>query len=81
MLYFGILKDLLGAAQAEVDLAEGAAVVDLMNQLRTHALAESPVWGSLAVAVNRQYATGSMLLHEGDEVALLPPVSGGSHAR
>jgi molybdopterin synthase catalytic subunit len=39
---------------------------------------QSPIWGSLAVAVNRQYATADEKLHDGDEVALLPPVSGGA---
>jgi molybdopterin synthase catalytic subunit len=40
-----------------------------------------PVWSALAVAVNREYAAASAVLHEGDEVALLPPVSGGASER
>jgi molybdopterin synthase catalytic subunit len=36
------------------------------------------VWGALAVAVNREYANRSAVLQEGDEIALLPPVSGGA---
>ncbi len=39
--------------------------------------ARGDVWGSLAVAVNQEYAGRERLLAEGDEVALLPPVSGG----
>ena len=35
------------------------------------------LWRSLAVAVNREYASQAVVLREGDEVALLPPVSGG----
>jgi hypothetical protein len=38
------------------------------------------VWKSIAVAVNREYAGLAHILNEGDEVALLPPVSGGCYA-
>jgi len=48
----------------------------LMERLRNGA--GHPVWSALAVAVNREYAAASAVLHEGDEVALLPPVSGGA---
>jgi MoaE-MoaD fusion protein len=76
VLFFGVLKDLLSSNGEAVMLPEGATVEDLMERLRdgrTH-----PVWGALAVAVNREYAARSVVLREGDEVALLPPVSGGS---
>jgi MoaE-MoaD fusion protein len=87
VLYFGVLKDLLSSNGEAVMLPEGATVAQLMERLRdgvcTHHRAESaghPVWSALAVAVNREYASASAVLHEGDEVALLPPVSGGSDA-
>jgi molybdopterin converting factor small subunit len=38
---------------------------------------EQRLWRSLAVAVNREYGSASIVLRDGDEVALLPPVSGG----
>jgi molybdopterin converting factor small subunit len=41
---------------------------------------EERLWRSLAVAVNREYAAAETVLQGGDEVALLPPVSGGSFA-
>ena len=41
---------------------------------------EERMWRSLAVAVNREYSSLVEVLCEGDEVALLPPVSGGSSA-
>jgi molybdopterin synthase catalytic subunit len=85
VLFFGVLKDLLSSSGETVTLPEGATVAHLMEQLRngvfTHHRAESaahPVWSALAVAVNREYAAASAVLHEGDEVALLPPVSGGA---
>ena len=76
VLFFGVLKDLLSSSGEAVALPEGATVAQLMEQLRNGA--GHPVWSALAVAVNREYATASAVLHEGDEVALLPPVSGGA---
>jgi molybdopterin converting factor subunit 1 len=79
VLFFGVLKDLLSSAGEAVTVPEGTTVAHLLEQLRddgTH-----PVWSSLAVAVNREYAAASAVLHEGDEVALLPPVSGGANER
>jgi molybdopterin synthase catalytic subunit len=76
VLPFGLLKDWLGASAAAIELPEGATVADLLAWL-----SESRPAGMLrgiAVSVNVEYATAACLLHEGDEVGLLPPVSGGS---
>jgi molybdopterin converting factor subunit 1 len=78
VLYFGILKDVFGTASEVVELVEASDVAVLYHHLRARTSNEAEVWSSLAVAVNRQYATSSTVLYEGDEVALLPPVSGGS---
>ena len=59
-------------------LPEGTTVAGLLERLRNGA--GHPVWSALAVAVNHEYAAASAVLHEGDEVALLPPVSGGADA-
>jgi MoaE-MoaD fusion protein len=76
VLFFGVLKDLLSSNGDAVTLPEGATVAQLLERLRGEAA--HPVWSALAVAVNREYATASAVLREGDEVALLPPVSGGA---
>jgi molybdopterin converting factor subunit 1 len=76
VLYFGVLKDLFGEA-ADVGLPEGADVAALLTQHRDLAKVSLE---SIAVAVNREYAKADTVLHEGDEVALLPPVSGGCWA-
>ncbi|MGA9717010.1 MAG: molybdenum cofactor biosynthesis protein MoaE [Acidobacteriaceae bacterium] len=84
VLFFGVLKDLFSSSGATVTLPEGATVGQLTEKLRngfgTHGSGSAghPVWGALAVAVNREYASRSAVLQEGDEVALLPPVSGGT---
>ena len=81
VLCFGVLKDLLGFATETVDVPQAAVVDDLLRilQLRTsNPTMDGRMWQSLAVAVNREYSSAATLLHDGDEVALLPPVSGGS---
>ena len=77
VLYFGVLKDVAGQGRAEMELEEGASVADLLIQHRGLGMAAGSVWDSIAVAVNQEYARISDVLKDGDEVALLPPVSGG----
>ncbi len=77
MLYFGILKDFFEGERDVVELEPGTDVAGLMELLRGGDAGEAGVWGSLAVAVNREYAGVGTVLKDGDEVALLPPVSGG----
>ena len=77
---FGILRDWLGSSEREVQLPEGATVGDLLEELSPRSDAASRLRG-IAVGVNAEYATASHPLRDGDEVALLPPVSGGSPAQ
>jgi molybdopterin converting factor small subunit len=77
-----MLKDLFGAERDTLELPAGACVEDALRLLRAgmsnpRAQAQSPIWTSLAVAVNREYAGAATALHDADELALLPPVSGG----
>lgn len=73
---FGVLKDWLGAAPAAVELREGASVAELLARLSAD-IPESALRG-IAVSVNADYAQAAHVLCEGDEVGLLPPVSGGT---
>jgi MoaD family protein len=84
VLYFGILRDRFGRGDEALEMAEGATVGGLLDILRMrtsnhhmNANADAQLWRSLAVAVNREYSSLNALLAEGDEIALLPPVSGG----
>ncbi len=76
VLLFGVLKDRLGGAEQLVDLGVGTTVAAVMDWARS-SLGDDGLIRSLAVAVNREYAGPETSLREGDEVALLPPVSGG----
>lgn len=73
---FGIARDIIGAATLPLDIPAEESVDELLARLRRlyPALAELR---SLAIAVNSEYAHPADRLHPHDEVALLPPVSGG----
>ena len=82
VLPFGVLKDRLGASPSTVELPDGSTVQELLARLSA-SLCEPPpqlhpLLSGIAVSVNAEFATGTQLLREGDEVGLLPPVSGGS---
>lgn len=81
LLYFGVLKELFGGERDAIELADGARVADLLELLRLRQRSHAAAFQSLAVAVNRVYAQTDTRLAPGDEVALLPPVSGGRAAR
>jgi molybdopterin synthase catalytic subunit len=80
---FGVLKDWLGATAATVELPEGATVAELLARLseRWPAAQVSSALRGIAVSVNAEYASAAQVLREGDEVGLLPPVSGGGTTR
>jgi MoaE-MoaD fusion protein len=70
---FAGLRELAGTRSVDLDLPEGAVAADVWPAL---ALGDEPP--GLLVAVNRSYAARTTVLGEGDEVALIPPVSGGA---
>ncbi len=73
---FGILKDTLGAEPVPVALTAAATVADLLAHIA--AIHPAALLQSIAVSVNAEYAASTHPLHDGDEVGLLPPVSGGA---
>jgi molybdopterin converting factor subunit 1 len=77
VLYFGVLKDVMGHSSVRMEIAEGASVADLLVLHRSLGKGAGSIWDSIAVAVNQEYARAGDVLKDGDEVALLPPVSGG----
>ncbi|MDR3741968.1 MAG: MoaD/ThiS family protein, partial [Terracidiphilus sp.] len=80
VLSFGVSKDWLGADEATVELPEGASVADLLAQLTVRFAVQAQALRGIAVSVNAEYAQKGQVLCEGDEVGLLPPVSGGCAA-
>jgi molybdopterin converting factor subunit 1 len=77
VLYFAVLKDVFKRDGEELELPEGTTVSGLLEMLKGREASGRKAWDAIAVAVNREYARAETVLREGDEVALLPPVSGG----
>lgn len=78
VLFFGITHDLTGCAQEQVELPEGESVAGLRRHYERRFPQLQSVGQSVLLAVNQEFADGSAPLREGDEVAFIPPVSGGA---
>ncbi len=80
VLFFAALADAAGRREASLEIADGATLADLGARLKEAypGIEGAPTY---AFAVNAEYATPGQRLSDGDEVALIPPVSGGSHAQ
>ena len=78
VLFFGMLKDRMGKSSDLLELPDGASIRDLLAHYETEVPRLKESLPALAVAVNQVYASPEAKLKAGDEVALLPPVSGGS---
>ena len=76
VLAFGIVKDIFSNSIVDVHLTNDPTIKELKILLeekyqRLHQL------GSYMIAVNNEYASDDDIIHQGDEVAIIPPVSGG----
>lgn len=78
VLFFGILKEMVGKSVDLIDLPEGSSVRDALACYESQIPRLKESLSSLALAVNQQYAGPDTKLSADDEVALLPPVSGGA---
>ena len=75
--FFAILKDKAGRDSVELELSPGATVAEAMTLLADSEV-ELVAWlPKVAAAVNREYVSREHVLKDGDELALIPPVSGG----
>jgi molybdopterin synthase catalytic subunit len=77
VLLFGVLKDVVGRSAETLDLPEGSLVKEILLRYASAEPRFAAMVPSLAISVNQQYASPDSPLREGDEVGLLPPVSGG----
>ena len=78
VLFFGVLKDLAGRGSEELTLPEAATVSDVIEVYERRVTSLRSMLPSIAISVNQEYSGPETRLQPGDEVALLPPVSGGS---
>jgi len=76
---FAAARDIVGQREVSLQLTEGSTVGDLMEHFFTRYPELKAMAGSLLLAVNREFAERTVKLQEGDEVGVIPPVSGGGH--
>ena len=74
---FARLRDIAGAGELAREIAPGSTITSVWRQLADEYPAFGPYERSVSSAVNADYARMDTELQEGDEVAFLPPVSGG----
>jgi molybdopterin converting factor subunit 1 len=74
---FARLREIAGAPDLRVEVGDGATVRDVWNTLLQRHTALAPFTSSVSAAVNEEYSRMEAPLRDGDEVAFLPPVSGG----
>ena len=78
VLFFGVLKDLVGRSSETLELPEGARLQTVLSHYTRQMPRFEALLPSLALSVNQQYSGPDQALRSGDEVGLLPPVSGGA---
>lgn len=78
VLFFGIAREITGLGQDSPEVQEGASVSDLFRLYAARFPGLGEIETSLVTAVNQEFSASAHTLAENDEVAFLPPVSGGS---
>ncbi len=77
VLLFGAAADRAGTRETELPVEEGVTLAEIWPLLAGRHPGLAPMRDTLAFAVNGEYARGDAAVSPGDEVAVLPPVSGG----
>jgi len=80
VLYFAFFRERLGTSEQTIELAEGSRVGDALAMLSAQHEAIAAMQGRFRAAVNQEMVGDDMILADGDELALIPPVAGGSDA-
>jgi molybdopterin converting factor subunit 1 len=77
VLFFGQLKDIVGRAEESLEVEDGCLLQGLFDHYSRQFPTLEKMSGSIVMALNQQFSERSAALSSGDEVAFLPPVSGG----
>ncbi len=77
VLAFGITKDIFGASSAEVEVDDETVTVNSLKTLLQQRYPRLQKLSSYMIAVNNDYGSGEDVIHANDEIAVIPPVSGG----
>jgi molybdopterin converting factor subunit 1 len=78
VLFFGMLKDIVGRSEDQIEMADGARVDTVFTRYAHDYPRLTDLESSIVLACNQEFCDRSAAVREGDEIAFLPPVSGGS---
>ena len=78
VLFFGMLKDIVGRAEDHIEVADDARLESVFTRYARQFPRLTDLQGSIVLACNQEFCDRSAAIREGDEIAFLPPVSGGS---
>jgi len=78
VLFFGVLRDVVGRAEDQLELEDGATLGSVFERYCSRFPRMQEAAGSILLARNQEFAGPSTQLADGDEIAFMPPVSGGS---
>ena len=77
VLFFGRVRELTGVSEESVDMPEGATLGDLFENYQARFPSLSGFRSSLVASRNQEFSSWETVLSSGDDIAFLPPVSGG----
>jgi molybdopterin converting factor subunit 1 len=78
VLFFGMLKDIVGRAEDHIEVADDARLESVFTRYARQFPRLTDLESSIVLACNQEFCDRSVAIREGDEIAFLPPVSGGS---
>jgi molybdopterin converting factor subunit 1 len=79
VLFFGVLRDVTGLREDSIEIADGGVAATVFDEYSSRFPRLGGMSKSIVLAVNQKFCAPSEALADGDELAFLPPVSGGSH--
>ena len=77
VLFFGMLKDIVGRSEDRIEVADGSRLESVFERYAQQFPKLSALKSSIVLASNHQFCEPSATVSDGDEIAFLPPVSGG----
>jgi molybdopterin converting factor subunit 1 len=77
LLFFAVLRDITGRGEDVIELPDGTRAADVWQRLRDEHAALRDYVQPPMIAINESYVAAEELLHDGDELAFIPPVAGG----